>query len=516
MNSLLERTDPTESGSKPKGSSLSGTFLDHIAEPSRRDLLKASGLLLGALGLAPLVSAQGGGSGGSSPYPQGLTNYRLIHRTSMGLSQDLIKEYKTKGWKGYLSWQLGPSSIPDADCDKRLEVFTTLKMTGQQMALLTAKGDPNPEDEAMKATIIRAVHSDRQLFERAVEFWTNHFNISSEKADFHKALHDRDIIRQFALSNFADMLVWNSYSSAMMIYLDNRSNLKGKPNQNYAREIMELHTLGVNGGYTQEDIVEVARCFTGWRYVTDTADPNYGKFFFDVKRHDQGEKKVLGQTIPANGGIQDGLTVLEILRNHPSTHNRIATKLAQWFVAHVPTTSAIDAIEKASYESKWDIPKMIEAAVGNATNLRAAPLKYKRPLTFAASCVRALDGDVTDVKGIVSFLRATGHVPFGWAAPNGYPDSLNYWAGLILPRWNFATNLATNSIGGIKSNMDWLLACTKAEDTVKEINDRLFGGEMFAKDKAIVLAFLKAEKITNGRLAEALGLAMALPGSQWY
>lgn len=492
-------------------------ILDHIAEPSRRQLLQASGLLLGVLGLAPLVQAQGGGSGGSggSPYPQGFIKNRLVHRTSMGFTTELANELTKRGSTAYLEWQLNPETITDTDCEGRLSGFTTLGMTAQEMANIPA-GGPNPITESVAATLIRSVHSKRQVFERSVEFWTDHFNISSEKGQYHKAIHDRDVIRPFALSSFTELLIWNSYSPAMMIYLDNVSNLKGKPNQNYAREIMELHTLGVNGGYTQQDVVEVARCFTGWRLITDKTKPDYGKFFFDEKRHDQGQKVVLGVTIPENGGINDGLKVLEILRNHPATHTRIATKLAQWFVHHVPSTEVVNTVLKASYDEHWDIKAMIRACLGNQTRLNAAALKFKRPRVFACSAIRALGGDVKEVGGITRFLRSTGHVPYGWSPPNGYPDSLNYWSGLILPRWNFATNLANKAVSGITLNLDWLTTLTGAEDAVNAIDQRLFGGEMFAQDRAIVLSYLRAEKITPARLSEALGLAMALPGFQWY
>src|SRR5215217_2935887 len=236
-------------------------------------------------------------------------------------------------------------------------------------------------DELQASRILRAVYSERQLQEVMVDFWTNHFNVFAGKGADRWLLpaYDRDTIRPNALSKFSTLLQATAQSPAMLFYLDNfqsvspNANPRGgalqrlRPeqpqrqrrgiNENYARELMELHTLGVDGGYTQKDVQEIARCFTGWTIfqprggaaavnamMGEAGRRNPGTFFFNARAHDDGEKTVLGHKIPAGGGIKDGLTVLDILAHHSSTAKFIATKLVRHFVSDTPPQSLIDGV----------------------------------------------------------------------------------------------------------------------------------------------------------------------------
>ena len=186
-----------------------------------------------------------------------------------------------------------------------------------------------------QSAILRAVYSRRQLQERMVEFWSDHFNIYAFKGQGpqFKVVDDHETIRAHALGKFRDLLGASARSAAMLGYLDNTSNRKGVPNENYARELMELHTLGVHGGYTQRDVKEVARCLTGW---TTEKHWHRGRFLFDPDAHDNGAKQVLGLTIAPGGGVTDGERVLDMLAGHPSTARHLARKLCVHFLGDAP------------------------------------------------------------------------------------------------------------------------------------------------------------------------------------
>src|SRR5262249_11611084 len=193
--------------------------------------------------------------------------------------------------------------------------------------------------EITRHTLLRAVYSRRQLFEVMVGFWTDHLNINLEKGDciYLKPADDRLVIRTHALGRFRDLIRASATSPAMLVYLDGKENKKAGPNdipnENYARELLELHTLGVHGGYTQKDVLEVARCLTGWRLRTKWRK---GTVYFDPHWHDNGEKSVLGHGIPAGGGPADLEQVIDMVCRHPSTARYVATKLVRRFVSEEP------------------------------------------------------------------------------------------------------------------------------------------------------------------------------------
>ena len=477
---------------------------------SRRELFRlAAGA--GILSAIPVSLAQSGGGSG----PTGLDKYRLVHDSTFGFTSSMKSKFDSLGWRGFLDWQLNPDAIDETAVDARLAGYTTLKMPVADL-LTIPKGGPNPTSELIDAAILRQIYSDRQLFERMVTFWTDLFNIDIQKVGSLKTVHDREVIRPYALTSYYDLLIWNAHSPAMLRYLDNDASVKAHPNQNYARELMELHTLGVDGGYTQQDVVEVARCFTGWRWVRDAKSADHGKFWFDAKNHDDGAKTVLGNTIPAKGGIADGRMVLDILAHHPATYKRISTRLCTWLLGYAPTQSLVNSVVAKATSTNWDTKELIRVILGSASVVRGQSLKLKRPLEFIESAIRAVNGDVTNIARVASVAGQAGEIPFEWSPPNGYPDALAYWGELLLPRWNAAFWLMRNELG-TTVNIDALVAGeTTPTGIANRIDLTLYGGEMPSSDKQLVTTFLKSSSTPAKLAAEAFGLAMALPGFQWY
>lgn len=365
-------------------------------------------------------------------------------------------------------------------------------------------GRPNQITQQLNASrILRATYSERQLNEVMVDFWTNHFNVFANKAATRWFLpqYDRDVIRPNALGNFKDLLLATAKSPAMLFYLDNFQSIAPNTqnnnrrlmqnqqrqqrgiNENYAREIMELHTLGVDGGYTQQDIREIARCFTGWTIVdargyrrafaamangkTDEraerlmrqagipTDTPSGTFYFNERWHDKGEKIVLGQKIN-EGGIKDGLKAIEILVNHPSTAKFIARKLAVKFVSDNPSEKLVNRIAEAFTKSKGDIKTTLRAIFTDEeffapANYRA---KIKTPFELLVSSLRTLNADTNGAQ-IQALLNKMGEQLYGYQAPTGYPDTAEDWVntGALLERMNFAVALSANQIPGTRVDL---------------------------------------------------------------
>ncbi|HEX5323812.1 MAG TPA: DUF1800 domain-containing protein, partial [Capsulimonadaceae bacterium] len=272
---------------------------------------------------------------------------------------------------------------------------------------------------------------------------SDHFNIYAFKGQGPqlKVVDDQSTIRKYALGRFRDLLGASARSAAMLGYLDNTVNRKGVPNENYAREIMELHTLGVHGGYTQHDVKEVARCFTGW-----TSDKSWrrGRFLFDPAAHDDGAKQVLGITILPGGGIHDGERVLDILASHPETAKHLATKLCIRFLGDA-RQETVSHVASAFLKTGGDIHATLRALLTPQALLAAPPI-LKRPYDYAVSALRALNADTDAGIGIQKHLENMGQALFGWPMPNGYPEEARAWVGAMVPRWNFALALAGGSI----------------------------------------------------------------------
>ncbi|HSP70287.1 MAG TPA: DUF1800 domain-containing protein, partial [Bryobacteraceae bacterium] len=315
-----------------------------------------------------------------------------------------------------------------------------------------------------EAKLYRAIYSNRQMEEQMVDFWFNHFNVYMDKgADrILTSGYERDAIRPHVFGKFRDLLQATAESPAMLFYLDNwqsvspdsaqqRQFLKQKAkqsrglNENYARELMELHTLGVDGGYTQQDIIEVARCFTGWTI----SQPNRGgEFIYNDRVHDKGEKTVLGLVIPAGGGREDAEKVLDILARHPSTARFISTKLAKKFVADDPPPALIDRMARTFRDSDGDIRAVLSAMLESKEFFSEGAFrsKVKTPLELVVSAVRATGAEVSFTIPLATQIAQLGQPLYRKIEPTGYSSANAEWvnSAALLARMNFALALAGN------------------------------------------------------------------------
>ncbi len=355
-------------------------------------------------------------------------------------------------FNAFVEEQLNHLSIDDSDAEYSVRRFESLSAPQGEMFEYKEKF---LLDEMTRAAVLRATLSKRQLHEAMVHFWTDHFNIDVSKGDckWLKATDDREVIRANALGRFPELLRASALSPAMLWYLDGRVNRKAegedKPNENYARELMELHTLGVHGGYTQRDVMEVARCLTGWTVRSKEFMYN-GKVEFQAHLHDDGEKEVLGRRIPAGGGKEDLERVLDVVSLHPSTARHLATKLCRRFIADDPPAGAVSAVADAFTASAGDIPATLRALFSTEEFQGARGTKFKRPFHFIVSTLRATGARTDAGDGITDFLLRMGHAPFQYPTPDGYPDEATHWMGTLLWRWNFAVALTENKIAGTK------------------------------------------------------------------
>ena len=281
--------------------------------------------------------------------------HRLLQRTSMGWNLALQQLVESVGWRDYLEQQLHPQDVDDQGLEQQLlEALPSLSMTPFERAVTYGDGDEAvPFFHLVIATLLRQLYSPRQLFERMVVFWSDHFNISffSDFGIFFKPTDDLEVIRRHALGKFPDLLRASARSPAMLDYLTNDSNVKGHPNENYARELMELHSLGVDGGYGETDVKEVARALTGWGFAGPETGPSFGQFRFREADHDRGSKQVLGRVLPADRGIEDGEDVLEELGRHPATARFVAAKLLRYFWGYLPREHTVDAVAEVFLET---------------------------------------------------------------------------------------------------------------------------------------------------------------------
>ena len=368
-------------------------------------------------------------------------------------------------------------------------------------------------EELMQQKLLRAAYSERQLQEVMVDFWFNHFNVFAGKGQTRLYLteYERDTIRPHVFGKFRDLLGEVAESPAMLFYLDNwqsaapegtamenpngqnpRADLRRRPgqvgqrgnpnrpgmprrpgtaganptmadlppglqnrrprglNENYARELMELHTLGVDGGYTQKDVQEVARAFSGW---TLTQPRQGGSFVFEPRMHDNGDKLVLGTKIKSGGGKKDGEQVLDLLAKHPSTARFVATKLARRFTADEPPKALVDRAAATFLKTDGDIREVVRTIITSPEFFAPAAYraKVKTPLDFVASAVRASGADAVNGLPLVTAMRDLGMPLYGCQPPTGYSDRAEAWVntGALLNRMNFSVSLASGRLRGV-------------------------------------------------------------------
>jgi uncharacterized protein (DUF1800 family) len=421
-------------------------------------------------------------------------------------------------------------------------------MSPQQKETMMALNNPEQVvlNELTQAKIVRAIYSERQLDEVMTDFWFNHFNVFINKGADHYLLtsYERDAIRPHVLGKFEDLLVATAKSPAMLFYLDNwlsvgpdsdialgiaphprgdGPNLNNRPqrprgknkqasglNENYGRELMELHTLSVSGGYSQKDVTEVAKVFTGW-----TLDqPNKGgDFRFEPRMHEPGDKIVLGHVIKENGE-EEGLEVLHLLAHNPRTAHFISQKLAMRFVSDDPPPALVDRMTKTFMKKDGDIREVLRTMFKSPEfwSQETYRAKVKTPLEFVVSAVRASGAEVQDARALVGTLNNMGMMPYGMMPPTGYSMKADVWvnSSALLARMNFALGLAAGKVRGVKIDSASLTAGTAtgttaaatidAQQALATLENSLLAGDISKQTHDTISKQLEDPKISQRKL----------------
>jgi uncharacterized protein (DUF1800 family) len=359
------------------------------------------------------------------------------------------------GVDAFIDEQLAPESIDDAWCAYQVRRIETLALPPGE--LFEYKREFLLR-ELTRGKIVRAVHSRRQLHEVMADFWGDHFNVDMTKGDcpWLNVACDREVIRRHAMTTFQQLLRASALSPAMLWYLDGRMNRRdtpsAMPNENYARELLELHTLGVHGGYTQQDVMEVARCLTGW-YVRSEEMTGKGRVEFHPEWHDNGPKAVLGSEIPAGLGRGDLERVLGIVALHPATAGNIARKLCTCFICEEPPPAAVDSVAAAFLSGRGAIRPTLRALFDTPAFRESTGQCVKRPFRFVVSALRVAGAETDGGGDLGQYLGRMGHAPYLCPTPDGYPLEPAPWTGTLLWRWHFAEAFARNAVAGARA--DW-------------------------------------------------------------
>jgi uncharacterized protein (DUF1800 family) len=457
------------------------------------------------------IAILGLGAGAATVPDDQSTIEHVLNRMAFGPRPGEVEKIRAIGVERYIDRQLHPERIQDADMPRRLADLMTIGLSSREIAErferpqmearrerrrnatgtvderpMLRQGEKKPNTlviELAEQKLLRAIYSERQLQEVLTDFWFNHFNVDARKGRdrFLLTEYERDTIRPRVLGKFRDLLEADAKSPAMLFYLDNwmnagtgtgfRSRARGNPsptrspaqgpnarnglNENYARELMELHTLGVDGGYTQTDVTEVARAFTGW---TIGPPRRGGEFTFEPRLHDVGEKVVLGHRIKAGGGMNDGEQVLDILAKHPSTARFIAAKLVRRFVSDTPPAALVDRAAKRFRDTDGDLREVMRTILTSPEFLAPETFraKAKTPFEFIVSAVRTTGADVQDPLPLVRAVQQLGMPLYQCQPPTGYTDTADAWlnTGALVNRMNFAVRLARNHLPGVALTAD--------------------------------------------------------------
>lgn len=452
---------------------------------------------------------------------------RVLQRAGFGPGPGDIARVVAMGPQNYLEEQLADRAEEDPAVHWRVNGLDVLQWQSEAPDMLFSYPDGQLLTEMQQAVLLRAVYSRRQLREALCDFWTNHFNIYAIKKDG-RVLIPMDaerVIRPHAMGRFRDLLFRSAHSPAMLAYLDNEQNRKGVANENYARELLELHTVGVESGYTLEDIQQVARCFTGW---TVREGFERGQFVFRPELHDEGEKFIpfLNLRVAPGGGKRDAERILERLAVHPATARFLSRKLCRRFLGGEPS-GIVEKAARAYLRHDTDIRAMLRPILldGLMAQELVRPM-IKRPLDYLVSALRALGADTDGGAGVQEHLRAMGQPLYQWPLPDGYPERTAAWTGTLLPRWNFALALTANAIAGTRVDLQQALRALGARTDPERVDALIqIALGRHPEDagvhhvRAQVQEHLKRARgsgLSDSRaIAEVAGLLLASPVVQW-
>jgi len=493
----------------------------------------------------------------ASPSKKLTERQRALHalnRLGFGPRPGDVDRVMNIGVDTWIDQQLHPERIADTAVAARLQGYATLQMSDRDIVQKyyapiveirrEAKGDQEmakelrekiPYDQRpqrvvedlVSQRIVRAVDSDRQLNEVMVDFWMNHFNVFVGKGidRFLLTGYERDVIRPHIWGKFEDLLMATAKSPAMLFYLDNATSVaapenrpplparaamrmmqqpnaangkRGGLNENYAREIMELHTLGVDGGYTQKDVTELARVFTGWSIAMPREG---GGFIFRRAVHDVKPKTVLGVRFPAGGGIEEGERMIHILAHQPATAHHIAYQLCQRLVSDDPPKALVDRVAKTFLASDGDLRATVKAVIDSPEfwDPGVYRAKVKSPFEYVVSAVRAVDAHVDDPRPIARSLQQIGEPLYGAQPPTGYKDTADAWegSGALMNRLNFALALANNTLPGVSTNVARLVGGVDAANCSDALALALTGGNLGAETRKTIAAQKSLPKIAG-------------------
>lgn len=500
---------------------------------TRRDFLKMSGMFAAWTALASCApndvlssapTATPVGTAFPTLPPNPLTDDALIVHTlkrfTFGPTPEMIEKAKRIGLSAFIEEQMFPESIPDDATDKMMEQFGTFSMTPAERFKLEKKGQS--VQELISATLLRQRYSERQLFETMVDFWGNHFSIYIGKGGCKTLKTDDDlkVIRPNAFGKFRDLLHASAHSPAMLVFLDQATSTGEAPNENYGRELMELHTIGASAGYSQQDVIEVSRALTGWTIVGPRdRKKEFGTYYFNPSMHSEGEKHVLGMTIPS-GGEDEGMMILDMLASHPSAAQFISRKIAKRFISDSPSAEVVDLLAQTFTQTDGDTRAIIRAIAQSDSFKSSAGQKFKKPLDFFISALRLTDVAIKlnarNGRKIQEHLRLLGQVPFTWSPPNGFPESQGYWATTsgLLDRWNFGLLLTSNQIRGMEVDLKNLTRdAASAEDVVDVLSLRFLGELLPENARAILVDFASSGDLDKD-IPSIAGLILGSPHFQ--
>jgi uncharacterized protein (DUF1800 family) len=413
--------------------------------------------------------------------PVDLKILHILNRSSYGIRPGDIEQVQAMGIDQYIQQQLNPELISESiTLTDRLSKLDTLNLSPVE---IFQQYNPNrqvlgqsplPEirknqqkqarqivNQATEARLLRSIYSQRQLQEVMVDFWYNHFNVFADKGidRLWVGAYEQQAIRPYTLGKFRDLLGATARHPAMLFYLDNWQNSVPNPNkkgrsqglnENYARELMELHTLGVDGGYKQDDVVALAKIFTGWGFKQPGQKiPDGYSFQFNANSHDFSNKVFLNQNI-IGSGIGEGEQALDLLSRHPSTARQISFKLAQYFVADNPPKSLVDRLSKRFISTDGEIKLVLDTLFKSREfwDRKYYGTKFKTPYQYAISSIRSTGIDVSEVKPLNDFLKQQGMPLYGCPTPNGYKNTQEAWLNpdSMTRRLNYVTNLAKGKL----------------------------------------------------------------------
>ncbi len=424
----------------------------------------------------------------------------VLNRLAFGPRPGQVQEVQKMGWKNWVEEQLYPEKLKWPELEERLKKRSPSLWASMETLENLRKGKKkNDKDlkadmlriknELREAVLTRAVFSRAQLEEVVAEFWRNHFNVHVDKVPFLATHYEENAIRPHLFGKFEDMLMATAKHPCMQIYLDNFVSVKRGLNENYARELMELHTLGVDNYYNQDDVVALARVLTGW---TCGWKSNKFQFFFDPTVHDTTPVKILNKKILGKGGIKDGEDIIRHLANHDGTARFITTKLCRYFVNDFPTQDIISDVSDVFSKTKGDLREVYKAIFFHPDfqSFRNYRAKFKTPFEYTVSVLRVTRANFTNPDQIFKDLRLMGQPIYDQEEPTGYSDQQEAWLdpGIMVYRWNFALSLVSNKLAGVKVGDGFVqeVAKTPANLRAKKVMDICLPGVVDAKTSFLI------------------------------